>query len=403
MMTHPSPWIIDPISYTGLAYYDISLAKGLARNGVAAVLIGADDFLLSRHRRHGVPILPLFRGTSTGSRARRGANYVRSLIRLLMAAAHERPALAHWQYFQLLPADLAAITLMKRLRIPMIYTAHEIMPWRNQGRVGRIFLRAIYRSMDRIIVHNRSDRLRVAEQFGVDRHRVRVITHGDFALFAHPDLDQDVARCRLGLPQDAAVALFFGTLRPSKGLDVLLAAWPLVVEHLPAAHLVVAGQPDRDLSRQTLVALQRMGGDPRTRGSVTLRLQKIADADINAYYRAADVVVLPYHAITTSGVLRYAYSSARPVVATVVGEHAIWVRHGVTGELVAPGDPTALARSLLALLSDRNRCAALGLEALRFARAHFNWERIGSDTAALYAEVGRGTRRGFDSEEAPAI
>lgn len=385
-MARSQPWIIDPISYTGLAYYDVSLIRGLDRVGVSAVLVGANGGVLSETRET-VPVLPLFRGTATGTRVRRGINYLVSLIRLITAAARSRPAVAHWQYLQLLPLDLAAMLVMKALRIPLVYTAHETVPWRSQGRLARWLLGVMYRRVDTVIVHNEADGLVLREQFGIDQRQTRVVQHGDYALFADPTLDQGLARSQLGLPQSAPIALFFGTLRASKGLDILAAAWPRVIEVVPDALLVVAGQPDRDLDRQTLVALARLAKEPPTCGSVTLRLGKVADADINAYYRAADVLVLPYHAITTSGVLRYAYSSARAVVATAVGEHVKWVIPGVTGELVASGDASALARALAHLLSNRRRCYELGIEALRFARMHFDWTHIAAETAALYSEL----------------
>ncbi|GIW19968.1 MAG: hypothetical protein KatS3mg065_0264 [Chloroflexota bacterium] len=383
----PRAWIIDPISYSGLAYYDVGLVAGLLANGVRAELLGSDRWLLSSRHDLAVPLRPVFRCTSAGGRVRRGVNYLRSLLALLAMALRERPAIAHWQYLQLLPADLLTVLVLRALSIPTVYTAHETVPWRVRSPVARILLGILYRSVDRIIVHNESDRFELAGAFGIDPKKIVVIRHGDFSLIAAPDMDQQEARAKLGLPNHSALALFFGTLRSSKGVDVLVRAWPQVVESLPTAHLVVAGQPDRDLAPGVLLSLQRLAQGPSTRGTVTVRLEQVPDADVNAYYRAADVVVLPYHGITTSGVLRYAYSSARPVVATSVGEHNTWVIPGVTGALVPPGNADALAVALVQLLANRAYCAALGARALEFGRTHFDWGPIAAKTAALYREL----------------
>jgi glycosyltransferase involved in cell wall biosynthesis len=380
-------WIIDPISYSGLAYYDLGLVSGLAANGVSAELIGSDQWLLAQREDSLPPFRPVFRGTATGGLARRGFNYLRSLVRLLALAIRDRPAIAHWQYIQLLPADLLAVLALRALGIPVVYTAHEVIPWRIHGSLALKLLRFLYLGVDRIVVHNPADRLELADRFAIDPDKIRVLQHGDFSLVAAPHLDQRVARARLGLPSDRPIALFFGTLRASKGLDLLLAAWPLVAEALPSAVLVVAGQPDRDLPQDVIVSLQQLASRSATRGAVTLRLERVPDAEVNAYYRAADVVVLPYHAITTSGVLRYAYSSGRPVVATAVGEHSTWVVPGVTGCLVPPRDPVALATALVRLLTDRDHSSALGERAREFAKTHFDWDRIAAATAAMYREL----------------
>jgi D-inositol-3-phosphate glycosyltransferase len=389
MASNSTVWIVDPISYTGLAYYDVGLVDGLQANGVRAVLVGAEDWLLADRRGLRIPLRPMFRGTSKGNKAGRGLRHIRSLLRLVIAAMREGPRLVHWQYLQLLPADILALLLIRMLRIPVVYTAHETVPWTATGRLARYLLRALYSFADAIVVHNEMDATSLRESFGIGRQKIRVIPHGDYQLFADPSMDQSHARSYLAIPQNRPTALFFGSLRPSKGLDTLLAAWPSVTEALPDAHLVIAGRPDSALDRRLIHTLEQMARHGRTAGSITARLDRIPDADINAYYRAADVVVLPYHAITTSGVLRYAYSSARPVIATAVGEHPLWVVPGVTGELIPVGDAAALASSLVRFLGNPAACTKLGLQALGFAREHFDWKRIGARTAELYSEVAR--------------
>ncbi len=378
-------WLVDPISYSGLAYYDASLVMALRATGVPVILVGSDDWLLAGRPDISVPQLPLFRGTSTGHRALRAIRYAVSILRVVGVAMLRRPAIAHWQYTQLVAVDALAMGAMRLAGIRLVYTAHEIVPWRVERALARRALRAIYRTADRVIVHNEADADALHREFGVPSRRVRVIPHGDYALFATPELDQETARRQLQLPPSVPIALFFGTLRASKGVDVLIEAWPRVLERVPGAHLVVAGQPDRDLPARILAQLRTTARQESN--ALTLRLGKISDTEVSAYYRAADVVVLPYRAITTSGVLRYAYSSGRPVVATAVGEHPNWVVPGVTGELVPPGDPDSLATVLASLLRDRDRTARLGRQARRYAREQFDWARIAALTAAVYSEL----------------
>jgi glycosyltransferase involved in cell wall biosynthesis len=199
-----------------------------------------------------------------------------------------------------------------------------------------------------------------------------------------PDLPQRDARDRLGLPSDVPIALFFGSLRPAKGLDVLLGAWPEVVRQIPQALLVVAGKPSRGPGAESLTSQVLSLG---TWSGVRAELRQIDPAEANSFYRASDVVVLPYLEIGTSGVLRYAHSSARAVVASAVGEHNTWVIPGRTGCLVPPGDTRALASALVKVLVDRPGAAAMGERALELSNSQFAWSDISLATIRLYEQI----------------
>ena len=93
---------------------------------------------------------------------------------------------------------------------------------------------------------------------------------------------------------------------------------------------------------------------------ITLHIGSSSPAAANDYYAAADVVAIPYDEVSTSGVMRYAYSAARPVVATSIGEFADHVMDGKTGRLVPPGDSEATASALIDVLSDRARALEMG-------------------------------------------
>jgi D-inositol-3-phosphate glycosyltransferase len=376
-------WVVDPISYTGMAYYDAGLCSALSSIGVDVTLVGSDEWLLEGKdlpfRR-----FDCFRGTQ-GSRPawQKGAGYLVSLVRMLSAARATRPDVIHWNYLELAPADYVAQRMLRAWGIPQIYTAHELLPWDSKS-YNRVVFERIFAVMDAIIVHNPQDADRLHAEFGVARDRIAVIVHGDYEMFATPNEPQASARNKVGLPADAPIALFFGSIRPSKGLEVLLDAWSRVVERVPGAVLAIVGKPFKglDVSQYTSMA-SRAGLDDQ----VVFRFGQAGAEETNSYYRAADVVVLPYHDIVTSGVLRYAYSSARAVVATAVGEHSVWVQPGETGQLVPPRNPEALASAVAAMLADRRATERTGLQALAYGRRHFGWADIASRTASLYERV----------------
>jgi hypothetical protein len=150
------------------------------------------------------------------------------------------------------------------------------------------------------------------------------------------------ARAALGLPADAPVALFFGFVRPYKGLDDVLAALARVRAQGLDLRLVVAGEFWDDVARCRARA-QELG----VAEAALIVNRYIPNEEVPRYFAAADVVVLPYREATQSGIAAMAYGFGRPVVATSAGGLADAVLDGVTGLLVPPSDPEALAAALV--------------------------------------------------------
>jgi glycosyltransferase involved in cell wall biosynthesis len=142
----------------------------------------------------------------------------------------------------------------------------------------------------------------------------------------------------------------------------------------PAATLVVAGDFYEDPAPYR--ALATKAGD-----SVRLREGYQSDEDVEALFRAADVVVLPYRSATQSGVTHVAYALGVPVITTDVGGLAETVRPGETGLVVPPEDPAALAGAVVRYFAD-----GLGprlREGVRALGETHSWEALAASTTAL--------------------
>ena len=152
------------------------------------------------------------------------------------------------------------------------------------------------------------------------------------------------ARAALGL-RDAPTLLFFGFVRPYKGLDVLLDALPTIQARVPDVQLVVAGEiyhGEAEL-RARAAALGP---------SVRLDADYVPSERVPLYFGAADLVVQPYVSATQSGVARLAFGHGTPVLTTDVGGLAEAVPDGVAGRVVPPRDPDALAAAAADVLLD---------------------------------------------------
>ena len=212
----------------------------------------------------------------------------------------------------------------------------------------------------------------LSESVRDDLHRLGVALPTE--LVAHPTYDQfgapppaPEARAALGL-RDAPTLLFFGFVRPYKGLDVLLDAFPEIQRRVPAVQLVVAGEVYE--GEAALRAQAAPFGD-----AVRFDADYIASERVPLYFGAADLVVQPYVSATQSGVARLAFGLGTPVLTTDVGGLAEAVPDGVAGRVVPPGDAAALAAAAAEVLLDPALRARLAAGA-RALGASAGWEPI---------------------------
>ncbi|MEM8600316.1 MAG: glycosyltransferase [Bacteroidota bacterium] len=248
----------------------------------------------------------------------------------------------------------------------VLAVVHNALP--HEPRPGdHALMRYLLRAVDGLVVLSDSVRSDLA-RLGVDETQtpVRQVRHPVYDHFGDP-LPQAEARRRLSLPHDAPVLLFFGFVRAYKGLGVLLDAMPKVLERVPEARLVVAGEfyEDEAAYRERAAVL----GD-----AVRFDADYIPDAEVATYFSAADVVVQPYRSATQSGVAQIAFHFARPVVTTDVGGLAETVPNGEAGLVVPPEAPKALAAALVRFFEDDlGDTLAAGV---RRERARYSWDHL---------------------------
>jgi glycosyltransferase involved in cell wall biosynthesis len=357
--------IVDPSAYT--PPYDHALCAALARAGAHVRLqtsrfpygaVPAPDGYdrVERFYRRG-------RGDAGSRRRRVGklAQHVPDMLAYRRAAAGAD--VVHFQWLTVQPVDQY---LLPRSR-PLVITAHDVLP--REPRAGQLAAqRRLYERADAVVVHSEHGRGRLVEALGVAAEKVHVIEHGAFEHLrrvpgARP-LPAQLAAVR------KPVVLFFGLLRPYKGLDVLLEAW----RELGAdAELWIVGMPRMD------VDVLRASAPP----SVRWVSRFVADEEIGAYFERADVVVLPYREIDQSGVLFTALAFGAPLVLSDVGGFAEVAAQGAAA-LVAPGDAASLARQLDRLLADPGARADLAAGARAAATGRYGWDAIARRHLELY-------------------
>lgn len=251
--------------------------------------------------------------------------------------------------------------LLKNTRV--LFICHNVVA-HEPGRMSRFLTRQTLRLGDAFLVHSEKDRSDLRAMLpGVP---VAMAEHPSYELPPEQLVDRRAARDALQLEGD--VLLFFGFVRPYKGLDVLLDAMALVLPRHPCT-LVVAGEIwgdrksyDRQVERLGIADHVRLTGDyiPRDR--------------VATYFGACDLVVLPYRSATGSAVVKLAYSHQRPVIVTNTGSLAAAVIEGETGSIVEPENAEQMAAAIVAFLERPDRA-----DMARRAAAHdrqFSWRNL---------------------------
>ncbi|TMQ68829.1 MAG: glycosyltransferase [Candidatus Eisenbacteria bacterium] len=266
------------------------------------------------------------------------------------------------------PAFAGAVGPLRARGTRVALVCDNLVPHERRPLDG-VLTRMMLRNSDGYLVMSESverdlDRLKP----GAPRRRV---PHPLYAQFDRGRYTRATARARLGV--DGEVAVFFGYVRRYKGLDLLLSAWPRVLERRPVT-LVAAGEFYEDAAPYR--ALARAAGE-----RVRLLDHYLPDDEVEALFKAADVVVLPYRSATQSGVTHVAYALGVPVIITDVGGLGETVRAEETGLVVPPEDPAALADAVVRFFAEGlgPRLRA-GVEAVR--RAH-SWEALADEVVAL--------------------
>lgn len=259
----------------------------------------------------------------------------------------------------------------------IVWTVHNgVSHEAKHPSLERLAFKRLYRQADGLIVHDEPARSFLAQTYGIGPERSSVIPHGHFRDVYGPALDKPEARRALGLPESGHVYLNFGMQRPYKGVEHLLEVWKRGWTS-SGDTLVIAGKPHTPSYGDQL---GRLAG---SLAGVRLDLTFIPDEKLPLYFSAADVVVLPFNKILTSGSTTLAVSYAKPVIAPRTGGIPDVV--GAADELLYdPDDAQGLEAAML-----RSKTTDLNALASRAAAAcgRLDWLPIAEATLQTYRKA----------------
>ncbi len=362
--------LVDPSAFT--PPYDRALAAALARRGAEVELLtsrflygpvpAADGYRVQErfYRRSAA------RGLET--RGRRPLKLAEHLTDMLAFRRSPGADIVHYQWLTVPGLDAMLLPPAR----PRVMTAHYVLPPHPSRRQLASARRAFGR-MDAVVAHSEQGAGRLRAEVGIDPARIHVIHHGAFDYLTRIGEERPLPE-ELGEPE-GPVILFFGLLRPYKGLDTLLEAFARV----EGAELWIVGRPRMDLEPLRAAAA-------RAPGQTRLVPRFVEDAEIPPILRRADILVLPYRDAEQSGVLYAGLAFGKAMVLSAVGGFPEVAGEGAAG-LVPPEDPVALAGALQELIDDPSQRRALGEGAAAAAAGPYSWDTAAERTLALYEEL----------------
>ena len=374
--------------------YAFGIATALMAKGLSLDIIGSDDLDCSEW--HGTPNVRFLnlRGDmrEDASLPKKIARVLLYYVRLILYAVTAKPKIFHilwnnkFETFDRVPLMLYYKLLGKKT----LLTVHNVNARTrdsNDTWFNRLTLKIQYRLVDHLFVHTEKMKRELMEQFDVSASAISVIPFGINNAVPDTNLKPEEARRRLGIPEYDRVILFFGNIAPYKGLEYLIVAFEHVMAGGGAYRLIIAGKPKNceDYSNVVLKSLNRHVNRER----ILRKIEYISDDETEVYFKAADVMVLPYRYIYQSGVLFLGYSFGLPVIAADVGALREDIIEGKTGYLCKPEDSADLASGIEKyfasdLYHDLNNRKQ---EIREYARQRYSWDIVGELTKNVYKEL----------------
>lgn len=361
--------VVDPSAFT--PPYDHALCRALGRRGAQVELFTSRFAYGPVAAPDGYARRELFYRAASRIRAagpRRAAKLVEHVPDMLRyRRLAQRADVAHFQWLTIQHLDGMLLPPRRpgARRPALVLTAHDILP--REPRRGQLRAqRRLYDRFDALVVHSEHGRERLTGELGVPGERVRVIPHGVFSHLA------DAPVTAAPFQTERPVVLCFGLMRPYKGIDLLLEAW----RGIEGAELWVVGMPRMDIAPLLAAAPP----------SVRFVARFVGDQELPAYFRRADLVVLPYREIDQSGVLFTALAFARPLLLSDVGGFPEVAATGAARTFRA-GDAEALRTALGELLEDAPAREAMATRARALAEGECSWDSIARRTMELYESL----------------
>jgi glycosyltransferase involved in cell wall biosynthesis len=391
---HPQPLRVALLTGGGDKPYALGMAAALTSQGISIDFIGSDDLsvpeLLTNRRVHFLNLRGNQRpDASPFSKAGRVLKYY---IQLINYAATAQPKLFHllWNNkFELFDRTLLMLCY-RMLRKKVTLTVHNVNAGKrdlNDSFLNRLSLRIQYNLCHHIFVHTEGMKSELVSEFAITADKVSVIPFGINNTVPKTDLTSGEAKRMLGIADSDKTLLFFGNIAPYKGLEYLISAFTELLNKDRSYRLIIVGRPkgSEGYWKQIREGIVRNGIHDR----IIQRIEFVPDEETELYFKAADVLILPYAHVFQSGVLFLGYSFGLPAIAADVGNLKKEIIEGQTGFVFKPQDPSDLASKIGQYFNSElfRNLETRRAEIKVYANEQYSWDKVATITTAIYSTL----------------
>lgn len=372
--------IIDPLGAHGSShhFYLFGQAKGLINNGISISLYTNNE--TDNPNIDGVRFFTFYKNIFK-------SNYkfisgIKWIVGSILSVLHARLSGIRTFHFHIFYTNILVLLnflLVKLVFGKVVLTIHDVRSFATSPD-SSIIENIIYKLADLILTHNQFSKSEIIKINPKLSTYTYIVPHGNYIPFIHVQNDKERSKKHLGIAKNKKVLLFFGMIKQVKGLDVLLHALNDVVKEHPDVLLLIAGkvwENDFDI-------YQRIIDENNLLDYCLLHTKFIPANEVEHYYCAADLVVLPYKKIYQSGVLMMALSYGKPALTSDLPPLKEIVTDMQTAFLFESENSIALAEKLKLVLLDSEKLEDVRINGQELISIKYDWNEIGRQTKQAY-------------------
>ncbi|MGH7491769.1 MAG: glycosyltransferase family 4 protein [bacterium] len=277
-----------------------------------------------------------------------------------------------WVYFWTPHFYYLAQRVKRKLGSRLLFICHNVVE-HESNRIAKFCTSLVLKRGDLFLVHSKDDEANLKKM--LPAAPITRAFHPSYDVFPQSGVTKASARRQLGL--HGKTILFFGFVRPYKGLKYLLEAMPMILQE-EKVNLLIVGEfwEGKEECQQQIKALG-------LEKNVQVIDRYVPNEKVEVFFAASDLLVLPYVSATGSGLVQLAFGMGTPVLVTNVGALPEVVRDEYTGFIVPPQDPTAIAARIIQYY--RINMEESFRENIMKDRYRFSWGQLVEKIEALYA------------------
>lgn len=274
-------------------------------------------------------------------------------------------------------APCYTILRMGLKKIPVIYVCHNVFP-HERFPLDRFLTKLVLKKGNGFILHSNKE----VEDLKtiIDNPKHIVAKHPTYNAFKFNNYTKSDAKSIINESEDKKILLFFGLVREYKGLKHLLRAMPDIIQYDSNIVLYVVGDFGSDKEDYLSIINENKIAD-----NVRIVDGYVPDKEVEKYFAASDIVVLPYESATQSGVVQIAYGFDKPCLVTKVGGLPDVVIDGKTGYVVEPFNPRAISDAVINFYKENKEQEFIsGVQSEAYK---YDWDRMNEAIQTLYNDI----------------